>query len=185
MGAVLLVCLALYFTGISAWMCAKSSAPADEEAQTVVVLGCKVNGDQPGEMLRRRLDAALVWLNGHPQADVVVSGGKERDGGASEAAVMRDYLIAHGIDSGRIILEDRAQNTQENLRFSARLLEERGSDNRVVIVTDSWHQLRASLFAQKAGLDSTPLSCRTEWYFLPGYWCRELLALTRALLLGY
>lgn len=49
--------------------------PAPKQgAATVVVLGCKVNGDQPSLMLRRRLECALEYLRTNEQAVCVVSG---------------------------------------------------------------------------------------------------------------
>ena len=41
----------------------------------MVVLGCKVNGEEPSLMLRRRLECAMEYLAENPQADCVVSGG--------------------------------------------------------------------------------------------------------------
>ncbi len=185
MGVALLAVAGVLFAGLSVWMAAAAASPADPQAGTVIVLGCKVHGQEPSEMLRRRLDAALAWLEQHPGSDVIVTGGMGRDEDSTEAEVMRAYLIEHGAEPSRIYLEDKARNTAANLRFSADIIAAQGLDRRVVIVTDSWHQLRARLFAQAQALEASPLSCRTQWQFAPGYWCRELLALLRALLIGY
>ena len=34
---------------------------------------------------------------------------------------MRNYLMVHGIDESRILIEDRSTNTYENLKFSMNL----------------------------------------------------------------
>ena len=48
--------------------------PQQTGEATVVVLGCKVNGEEPSLMLRRRLECAMEYLAENPQADCVVSG---------------------------------------------------------------------------------------------------------------
>ena len=68
--------------------------PAPKQgAATVVVLGCKVNGDQPSLMLRRRLECALEYLRANEQAVCVVSGGQGSNESYSEAYVMEKFLV--------------------------------------------------------------------------------------------
>ena len=59
---------------------------------TVIVLGCRVKGDRPTLMLKRRLDSAYEYLSVNPDALVIVSGGKGDDEIMSEAKCMKDYL---------------------------------------------------------------------------------------------
>ena len=184
-GIALLTAFGILLAGLSVWMAAWAARPADEQAQTVIVLGCKVYGDEPSTMLRRRLDTAIDWANKNPQSSIIVTGGKGNGEDKAEAEVMRNYLIANGIEPRRIYLENQAENTLENLELSAKIVRQNGLDSNAVVVTDHFHQLRAALFARKAGLEASPLSCYTQWYFLPVYWCRELLALLRALVLGF
>lgn len=149
--------------------------PSGEAA--LVVLGAKINGNEPSLMLRRRLDQAATYLAQSPGTVCVVSGGQGADEDFPEALVMRDYLVQRGVSENRVIMEDRSRNTQENLQFSFRLLEENGVplQGRVIIVTDGFHQLRASLFARAEGLSSSNLSSLTPWGLLPSYWLREML----------
>lgn len=185
MGIAALILLGVLFALLSVRMAADSAKPTDEQAGTVVVLGCKVENGQPSEMLRRRLDKAIEWLQMHPETAVIVSGGEAKDGIGTEGGVMRDYLLAQGIAPQRIFTDELARTTQENMRRAAQLIKENGLDSRIVVVTDRFHQKRAALFASQAGLNSTPLCCKTEPLFAVLYWCRELFALSRALLFGY
>ena len=58
----------------------RSNVPEEADApEFVVVLGAQVQGDQPSLTLKKRLDLALEYLTGHPQASVVVSGGQGAD----------------------------------------------------------------------------------------------------------
>ena len=65
---------------------------------------------------------------------------------------MKEYLIKRGISESRIITESRSENTYENIKFSFEILEEMGlSDKNISVVTDAFHQCRASLIAKRQG----------------------------------
>ena len=86
---------------------------------------------------------------------------------------MKDWLVANGIAPERIYMEDKSVNTEENLRFSKRIIDANGLPQRITIVTDAFHQLRADILAKKQGIESNNISADTVWYLLPTYWVRE------------
>lgn len=147
-----------------------------DDPGAVIVLGCQVRGETPSTMLARRLDAAYEVLCEHPDAVCVVSGGKGSGEDISEAEAMRRYLVQRGVSEERIILEDRSVDTRGNIRFSAELLKERGID-RVMIVTNEFHQYRAELYARRNGLTAGHHSGKTPLYNLLNYTVREWAAL--------
>lgn len=100
----------------------------DAHPDTIVVLGAGVNGSTPSLSMCNRLDAALTYLNANPAATVIVSGGQGPGEDITEAKAMADYLTAHGIDSARIVQEDRSRTTRENLENSFAILRARGGD---------------------------------------------------------
>lgn len=160
--------------------------PPDEAnpPQTVIVLGAKIVGDQPSLMLSRRLDAALRYLEQHPQANAVVCGGLGTGQTYTESTVMKNYLVERGIGSERIFEENASVNTGENIAFAAAIIEQNRLDTRVVICTDGFHQLRAAIFAKSNGLVPSSISCKTPWGLVPMYYVREWVGLAKALLLG-
>jgi uncharacterized SAM-binding protein YcdF (DUF218 family) len=115
----------------------------------VIVLGAGVNGTVPSLSLRVRLDAALDYLNEHPDMPVIVSGGQGGGEAISEAECMARYLIAHGIEESRIIREDRSTSTRENFAFSIELMVQNGIDpaDAFVFVTSDYHICRAARMA--------------------------------------
>ncbi len=140
---------------------------------TVVVLGCQVRGTSPSLMLRRRLDTAYEYLAEHDEICVVVSGGQGGDEEISEAECMYRYLVSKGISEERIYIEDNSANTQENIRFSRKIIESEGLPSDITIVTDGFHQLRADIFAKREGIRSYNISSGTPMWLLPTYWVRE------------
>ena len=89
LGVVLVVFLSIL-------MIRASSAPSNA-SQTVIVLGCKVNGSTPSLMLVRRLDVAYDYLVENESAVVIVTGGRGADEDISEAEAMTIYLMQKGI----------------------------------------------------------------------------------------
>lgn len=158
---------------ISIFMIRASDDPPKDENTTVVVLGCKVRDGAPSLMLRRRLDAAYEYLSEHESVFAVVSGGKGDDEIISEAQCMKEWLVKKGIAPERIYMEDRSVNTEENLRFSREIISSEGLPDKITLITDSYHQLRAEMIAEKQDIKAYNISGCTSWYLIPTYWVRE------------
>ena len=155
--------------------------PAELQGETVIVLGCKVNGDRPSLMLQRRLDTAVAYLRENPDARCIVSGGQGDNETRTEASVMGDYLEAQGIEPSRIFREEQSRDTKENLLFSRSILLSEGLEEPVVIISDGFHQFRAWLIANKLELDSFAVSANTRFWLVPAYAVREVLSLIKLL----
>lgn len=158
-------------------ICAIYNKP--EKPQAVIVLGCKVKGEKPSRMLRRRLDAAVSYLKENEEVICVVSGGKGDDEKISEAQAMRVYLVGKGIEPERITEEDKSVNTYQNIEYSLRKIEMKNGE--IAIVTDGFHQYRAGYIAKSFGVEASSVNADTDLTTLsitPAYWLREWLAIT-------
>ena len=145
---------------------------------TVIVLGCQVRSDgTPSRMLQDRIQAAYDYLSIHEEAVCVASGGQNNQEPTTEARCIRDTLVSMGIDPGRIYLEDRSRSTEENLSFSAAIIQEQGLPQQAVIASDNFHQLRAAIWAERDGLTPYAAGCASPWFLTAGYWAREAAAL--------
>ena len=174
-GGVLSVAMAWH-----AWL--NQPPPAGPDA--VIVLGCKINGTQPSKMLRRRLDVAAEYLLAHPDVICVVSGGQGADEVCPEAVVMANELMEAGIAPDRILLEQNSSSTQENIAFSCDLLRSEGyAVQHITIVTDSFHQMRAAVYARRGGLLVSGISSSAPWGLFPSYWVREWPGILKAWLI--
>lgn len=146
----LLLCFALgalLFAALEAWVLSSDETDWDSEVSAVIVLGAGVNGRAPSLSLQRRLEAALDYLEDRPAVPVVVTGGRGAGEEITEARCMADWLTAHGVAAERILLEERAASTEENIAFSLALLRENGVDTEenIAVVSSDYHLCRAAL----------------------------------------
>ena len=60
---------------------------------------------------------------------------------------MADWLMDRGVAAERILLEDQADNTEENIKFSQAMLRNKGIDTaaNIAVVTSDYHLCRAAL----------------------------------------
>lgn len=146
-----------------------------QQNKDVIVLGCKVNGENPSLSLLARLDATLGYLEENPDSCCVVSGGQGKEEIVTEASVMYRWFHEQGISETKLIAEDKAFDTEENLKFSMDLLKQRyGEYPEVVIVTNDFHVYRAMYLAKSLGYNATPISAKTPWWLYPTYVVREM-----------
>lgn len=184
---VVAVCMVLVLSGVMIGLMAHAATRrATDRPATVVVLGAGIrSADTPSRMLRDRLDSALEYLQAHPRAVCIVTGGQGSDEPCTEAEVMAHYLQQHGIEAERILQEDRAANTYENLQYSMQIIRDEGLPTDLVIATQEFHQYRASQMARAAGAgEISALTSASPPHLLLCYWVRECAAICRLWLMG-
>lgn len=152
------------------------------QRSTVIVLGCKVNGEEPSLALARRIDAAIEYLEEYPQSIAIVSGGQGPDEGISEAEAMRRRMLDRGISPERIIMEDQSTSTYENLSYSKQIIEKNQLGDDTVIITEGYHLTRALYMAESLGINAHGVASDTVRWLLPTFWVREWFALTASFL---
>lgn len=181
--SVLVVCayVGLLFITYAAYSALYLCLPEPTDVAATVTLGAAVPGGVMTPLLAGRLDKAIsVRRNASDESSVVmvVSGGRGPDEPVSEADAMARYLREQGIDEHDIRREDRSTTTKENLQFSHDLLTETGTVNgAVVVVTNSFHALRAASLARELGLPWRVVGSRTARYYLPTAFLREFGAI--------
>ena len=150
----------------------------------VIVLGSQVKPTGPAVVTRYRLDKAYEYAVSNPDTIIIVSGGQGSNEPASEASVMKDYLVARGIDESRILMEDKSTNTSENLLFSSRLYPELAGSS-VGIISSDFHIFRALSIAKKCGYSEVyGIPARSVRLYLPNNMIRESVGILKDFLLG-
>lgn len=179
-GIAIIIFLVIIETGCMISACGKEPA----ENATVVVLGCKVNGDKPSLSLEERLVAAYDYLSQNPSASCIVTGGKGTDENISEAECMYRWLIEKGIEKNRIYKEDRATSTKENILYAKEIIVENNLNKNIVVITSDYHTYRAQITAKEVGLGFGSSPSRTSLWLFPTFYIRELYAIIAAWTLG-
>lgn len=159
-----LVCGLILFGTTEYFILRASRGTENPQSAYLVVLGAKVREDGPSVSLMDRIEAAAAFLQAHPETVAVVSGGKGPDEPITEAQCMHDELVKLGISEERIWMEDRSTSTDENLRFSLRLIEEKTGKRpeRLAFLSSEYHLFRASLMAKKLGIEFEGVPAKTS-----------------------
>ena len=85
-------------------------------------------------------------------------------------------LQQRGFPKEHIEREDRSTTTEENLRFSKAIMQERHPGHRCVVVTNNFHVFRAAITARRAAVDGQVIGSPTAAYFWPTATIREFAA---------
>ena len=100
-----------------------SDVKSIENVNTMIILGAKVNEDGISKTLKRRLDKAIEYYNTNKNINnIIVSGGQGSDEVVTEALAMKNYLVKNGVSKDKIIMEDKATTTLENIIFSKKII---------------------------------------------------------------
>lgn len=183
---LLILCAAVFaVTVVLSGLMLRAALRPTADSGTVVILGCRADENGPSLMLRRRMDAAVGYLEAHPGSAVVATGAQGRGETMPESEAIVRYLLEKGVEPGRIYSENRSRNTDGNMKYAASVIAAQGLDCHVIIVSDGFHQYRAGLLAEKYGLIASPLSCRTPVGVAVTYWFREILGVLRFYVLNY
>ena len=152
--------------------------PVRKEPHAIIVLGSGLIEDKVPPLLAQRLTKAKTiyeQFEGRPK--LIVSGGQGEDELTSEAAAMANYLMEQGVQKDAILIENRSRTTFENLTFSKAILEEQGLGKSVLVVTNSFHALRAGVFMRRLKIPGRSVGSKTAFYYLPSAWIRETVGL--------
>jgi vancomycin permeability regulator SanA len=132
----------------SGYIYAESDVPA---APVALVLGAKVNPDgTPSAFLTARLDLAKRLYDAGLVEMIVVSGDQlapEFD----EPLAMRNYLIETGLPADKVIADPGGFDTYESCLRAKRVF----NLSQLIIVTQSYHLVRAVATCRALGIDAT------------------------------
>lgn len=121
----------------------------------IVTLGYVLYPDgSMNEILIQRLEKTLELANQNPDTLIIVTGGVPKNN-KTEANLMKQWLIEHGIDSGRIYADNFANSTVENALYSRYALAKHGIKQAVLISSGS-HVRRGQTLFEIATWESGP-----------------------------
>lgn len=167
------------FAAVEIPIIAAARTDKDPEAPYIIVLGAGVNGTVPSLSLVNRLTVTKEYMEKYPYSIAVVSGCQGVGEDITEAKCMHDWLIQRGISEKRIIMEEKARSTYENIAFSLELIAEDGGDasGKIAIASSEYHIYRAKYIAKELGANPLGVAGKTSYPVLMiNYFIREAAA---------
>jgi vancomycin permeability regulator SanA len=157
----------------------RSAAGRDDRTpvDAIVVLGAAQYDGRPSPVLKRRLDHALELYRADVAPEIVLTGGKRDGDRFTEAFTGFKYLRQAGVPDDALVIISDGANTWESLAAAARQLKAQG-DNRIVLVSDPYHNERLLGTAEELGLSAGVSSTGAEASL------RQLAGETAAVALG-
>ncbi len=174
---ILLIIAVIYFGRIHYKISQYVNAVPPQDADYLIILGAKVNGEIPSLSLQNRIDTAAKYAKENENTILITSGGQGPGEEISEAEAMRRELVDKGISESRIFLEDQSTSTYENIKFSKEFIPEDAKLG--IIVTNDYHLYRSIQIARDAGLEVEGLPAKTPQITLLKSYSREYLSVTK------
>ena len=172
--SLLLAFLIAFFGTLSSIITHSEKTATDQK--TVIVLGCQIRGSVPSGSLIARCAAAAEYLEEHPDAVVIGTGGQGADEDLSEGQCIYNLLTERGIDPSRIYIEDKSTSTDENIANALEIIEENNLSKEVAIATSDYHEKRADMICEKNGLKAYSLPATATKWSRPTFFTREVFA---------
>jgi uncharacterized SAM-binding protein YcdF (DUF218 family) len=152
LGIVLLIA-SLWFGWVYYQINAVARQDQAQTADAIAVFGAAEYLGRPSPVFHARLDHAVTLYERHVAPLIItLGGGGDKDSGNTEGGVGRDYLLANGIPSDKIVAETRSIDTEQQVQRLAAIA---AADNlqHIVVVSDGTHLFRIRELCQAAGLD--------------------------------
>lgn len=174
------VCIFILLEG---FIMSKITSVPPNNCDYIIVLGAQIKGDKVSNALKQRLDAAYEYILNNPDTKVIVSGGKGVGEDVSEAFAMKEYLVSKGIDGKKILMEDKSYNTDQNMKFSVKFIDDKEAS--IGIVTSNFHVYRSLKLARAQGLTNVSgLASPCKSVLFLNYLVRESVGIAKDTMMG-
>lgn len=160
---IIIICLCLFLAGLAAvfginarvksvggsMMVSADEAAVLEDVDCILVLGCKVNGETPSDMLNDRLRCGIsLYKNG--AAPKLLMSGDHGTVGYDEVNAMKQFAIDRGVPSEDVFMDHAGFSTYESVYRAKEIF----GAKRIIIVTQEYHLYRALYVAKQLGLEA-------------------------------
>ncbi len=124
---------------------------------------------------------AAVRLQRLLHVPLLISGGQTDADSIAAAKVAKRVVMSLGVEEKDILVETQSANTNQNARYSAKILREHGFTE-PILVTSAFHMRRSVLNFEKAGISVTPFPTDYQVGRFPVFRYTKLRPQTEALL---
>lgn len=165
--------VAFYIAYLSVRIEQQSTLDEAQPAGVILVLGAAEYHGRPSPVLRARLDHALELYQRKMAPRILTTGGAGGDAVFTEGGVGRSYLIAHGVPSEAISVENEGETTVESIALAGEIMRRMGLRS-VIAVSDGYHIYRVKKMLEADGLtvygsprrDNAQHPVREQWNYI-------------------
>ncbi len=184
LGVIAGIVVYLAITAVQVWLTSRHSDPVS--AQAIVIMGAaQYNGAPSPDLAARLRQARALYAKGLAPL-IVATGSKQPGDHYTEAETSAAWLVSNGVPASAVA-EVGGNDSWAELSAAAKLLEGRGIE-KVLIVTDGFHEDRSLAIATDVGLQAWPVPATSSpisgWSSVP-YFAKETLGVALGRLIGY
>lgn len=158
-----------------------------DKADYTIVLGAGIRGETMTVTLKQRVDATIEYANlNENYGYIVVTGGQGPGESITEAEAMKRHLVKNRIEDKRVLKEEHATDTYENLEFSKEIIEKHSGKKieelNIKVITSGFHLLRSRMLCNELGYKNVTYCSSPIWaIFIPTYYIREFIGFYKML----
>lgn len=137
-----------------------AKVPEDKKPDCILVLGAKVRpSGEPSRMLRDRMNTGIELYKAGAAPKIIMSGDHGQDD-YDEVNLMKQYAIDAGVPSEDIFMDHAGFATYDSMYRARNVF---GVD-RMIIVTQKYHQYRSIYIAEQLGMDAAGVIAKDVRY---------------------
>lgn len=110
-------------------------------ADVIIVLGASQANGRPSQILRKRLDHAIMLYQRGYAPYLLFTGGMQPGDQYTEAETGHRYAVRHGVPESAILLEPEGRTTMQSLQSSSGIMRQYHLQ-RAILVSDPFHVFR-------------------------------------------
>ena len=157
----------------------------EDKADNVILLGGGIDKDgRLPKSVITRVEKTAEYLNAHPDAVCVVTGGTLKWLPYAEAPAIKNQLEESGIAGERILVEAQALDTIQNFQYSCAMLSDYAGveqseilKSKIVVISNYFHLRRAERLAARLGFTNiSGIGASCPFYQVPMSYVREICA---------
>ena len=116
------------------------------KADCLIIFGCHIK-----TLLDERIECALNILSKNKIENILLTGGVGLKGNFNESEYMKERLLVAGVTPNKILLEDKSKTTEENIKNSIEILNEKNllKNKTIVVVSNQAHLRRIEMELKK------------------------------------
>lgn len=114
----------------------------------ILILGAGIRRNKPSPMLEDRLSTGVEIYNATATKKILVSGDHTKED-YNEVAVMKEYLLEHGIPAENIFMDHAGISSYDSIYRAKKIYQA----DKIIIVTQKYHLYRSLYIAKKMGFD--------------------------------